>query len=69
MYIGYPLGGLLIALALFLMLKSCGCILSKENYPKDKTHFSAINEEDEEYGSRMHGKRLINESMAGSSDN
>jgi hypothetical protein len=46
MYIGYPLGGLLVALALFLIFKSCGCISRSEE--EERKRFTAINDEDDE---------------------
>lgn len=51
MYIGYPIGGLLIALSLFLMLKACGCVLpKKEEYDGRRVKYGAINDDAEDDG-------------------
>jgi len=51
-YIGYPAGGVLIAIGLFFLLKSFGCLGKKEGRERytstsDTSYLKAINEDDD----------------------
>ena len=51
-YIGYPAGGVLIAIGLFFLLKSFGCLGKKEereryNSTSDPSYLKAINDDDD----------------------
>lgn len=63
MYIGFPVGGLLITAGIIFLLKALGCILGEESYWSEKK-YGAINDDiEEEYEDRWRG---INASMSSS---